>query len=191
MDDNYIHTYPDALDAILAETVRLGFDMASEPKTGALLRTLAASKPNGNFLELGTGTGLSAAWILGGMDSNSKLTTVDNDCKPVEIAKKYLQNDSRVNFIIQDGEEFLKQDDGRYDFIFADAWPGKFSYLSECVALLKVGGIYIIDDLLPQKNWPEDHAPRIPELMKKIEAMPNIKTTRMAWASGIMIAVKS
>ena len=35
----------------------MSFDMISEPKVGALLATLAASKPAGRFLELGTGTG--------------------------------------------------------------------------------------------------------------------------------------
>ena len=41
----------------LSETHALGFNMASEPKVGALLAALAASKPGGRFLELGTGNG--------------------------------------------------------------------------------------------------------------------------------------
>ena len=32
--------------------------MASDELTGSLLCTLAATKPGGNFLELGTGTGI-------------------------------------------------------------------------------------------------------------------------------------
>jgi len=43
------------------ESEELGFTMGSEPRTGALLRTLAASKPGGRFLELGTGTGVGRA----------------------------------------------------------------------------------------------------------------------------------
>ena len=53
--------------------------MASEPKTGALLAALAASKPGGRLLELGTGTGLGTAWLLSGMDADSHLDTVDTD----------------------------------------------------------------------------------------------------------------
>ena len=49
-------------------TQTAGFTMASDVLTCSLLRTLAASKPAGRFLELGTGTGLSTAWILDGMD---------------------------------------------------------------------------------------------------------------------------
>ncbi len=48
---------PPVLNQILAQTEALGFDMASEPRTGALLRTLAASKPGGRFLELWIGLG--------------------------------------------------------------------------------------------------------------------------------------
>ena len=61
--------FPAALAAIQAETEALSFNMASEPQTGALLRALAASTPAGTLLELGTGTGLSAAWLLEGMDA--------------------------------------------------------------------------------------------------------------------------
>ena len=53
------------------DTEELGFTMASEPKTGALLAVLAASKPGGQFLELGTGTGLGTAWLLSGMDADA------------------------------------------------------------------------------------------------------------------------
>jgi hypothetical protein len=40
--------------------------------TGLFLRTLAASKPAGRFLELGTGTGVATAWLLDGMDHASR-----------------------------------------------------------------------------------------------------------------------
>ena len=64
--------------------------MASDHMTGALLRLLVSSKPNGNILELGTGTGLSTCWILDGMNSGSRLTTVDNDSLFVNIVKKLI-----------------------------------------------------------------------------------------------------
>jgi predicted O-methyltransferase YrrM len=47
---------PASLDAIAAETARLGFDMASEPGTGALLRVLAASRPGGRMLVVRQGS---------------------------------------------------------------------------------------------------------------------------------------
>jgi predicted O-methyltransferase YrrM len=118
---------PKALDLIEAETKAIGFSMGSERLTGALLRTLAASKPKAKILELGTGTGISAAWLLGGMDEESHLTTVDNDGTPVEIAKRHLGTDPRVTFHIEDGLGFLSRiQSERFDLIFAGSWPGKF-----------------------------------------------------------------
>ncbi len=49
---------PKALGLIEAETKAIGFSIGSERLTGALLRTLAASKPKAKILELGTGTGI-------------------------------------------------------------------------------------------------------------------------------------
>ena len=66
MDDRRIPGVPSALPAIEAETLKIGFGMAGERPVGSLLRTLALSKGKGRFLELGTGTGLSTAWILDG-----------------------------------------------------------------------------------------------------------------------------
>src|SRR5213596_2548841 len=74
MNDHEITDLPSTLDTIRQETERVGFTLGSEPKTGALLRALAASKPGGQFLELGTGTGVGTAWLLSGMDAGSHLS---------------------------------------------------------------------------------------------------------------------
>jgi len=87
MDDLNITATPSVLDAIRQDTERVGFTMASEPKTGSLLRTLAASKPGGRFLELGTGTGVGTTWLLAGMDSASHLDSIDTDETAQEIAR--------------------------------------------------------------------------------------------------------
>ena len=56
--------------------------------------------------------------------------------------------------------------------------------------MLAVGGIYFVDDLLPQDNWPQGHAPKVPALMEKIESMPNFVSVRMAWASGLKLVTR-
>ena len=54
-----------------------------------------------------------------------------------------------------DGAEYLRGASAQqFDLIYADAWPGKFSHLDDALALLRPGGMYVIDDLLPQANWP-------------------------------------
>lgn len=153
---------PVMLEAIEKETEVLGFPMASERKTGALLRTLAVAKPASLFLELGTGTGLSTAWILDGMDQNSRLITLDTDETVITITKRYLGYDSRVTFYTVDGSVFLETyQEEKFAYIFADTWPGKYNDIEAALHLLKPGGFYIIDDMLPQPSWPEGHAPKI------------------------------
>src|SRR2546426_1063542 len=107
MDDNAINRTPAILHGIHKATEELGFTMASEPRTGALLRVLAASKPGGRFLELGTGTGVGTAWLLAGMDVNARLDSVDNDANVLAVARRYLGEDSRVAFHLADGADFL------------------------------------------------------------------------------------
>ena len=191
MNDSDLSRRPEALDGILADTAALGFTMASEPKVGALLALLAASKPGGRFLELGTGTGHGTAWLLSGMDRGSTLETVDTDASIMAIARRHLGGDSRVAFHVMDGEAFLERAGaGTFDLIYADAWPGKFSHLDEALSLLAPGGIYVIDDLLPQPNWPEGHAPNVPVLVEDIERREGFVTVKLAWASGLMLVVR-
>lgn len=191
LDGTQIRREPAALAGIVADTAAMSFTMMSEPKVGALLAVLAASKPGGRLLELGTGTGHGAAWLLDGMDAASTLATVDSDERVVAVARKHLADDPRVRFHEQDGAEFLSAcEPSQFDLIYADAWPGKFSHLDQALALLRSGGMYVIDDLLPQPNWPEGHAPKVPALVDDIERRAQFTTVRMAWASGLMIVVR-
>jgi O-methyltransferase len=165
MDENTYLKTPIVLELIEAETKAIGFSMSSERLTGAFLRALAASKPRANILELGTGTGISAAWLLDGMDEESHLTTVDNDVACVEVAKRHLGMDRRVTFHIEEGLELA-------------------------LAVLKVGGFYVIDDLLPQPSWPDDHAPKVPKLVESLAQCRDLVICAMSWGSGLLIAVK-
>ena len=100
---------PPILSQIVQRTQELSFNMASEPKTGALLRALAASKPNGRFLELGTGTGIATAWLLAGMDADSRLTSVDTDQSVQQVAREFLGPDPRLQLVLEDGLAFIRQ----------------------------------------------------------------------------------
>jgi predicted O-methyltransferase YrrM len=165
--------------------------MASEPRTGALLRALAASKPGGRFLELGTGTGLATAWILSGMDGASQLTSVDTDARVQGVAREFLGSDARLSLVLSDGLEFLKgAGPESFDFVFADAMPGKYEGLDECLRTVRRGGFYVIDDMLPQENWPEGHAAKIPVLLDALARNEEFAMVPMEWSSGIVVAAR-
>ena len=168
-----------------------GFTMASDVLTCSLLRTLAASKPAGKFLELGTGTGLSTSWILDGMDYDSSLISIDNEPVFLEIARRFLGNDSRLNLISTDGGKWVEDNkQQKFDYIFADTWHGKYLLLDEVLTMLNKGGLYIIDDMLPQPNWPDGHQEKAINLIDYLEARDDLLLTKQVWATGIIIAVK-
>jgi len=191
MDDDHLNRAPAALEAIVRDTEQLAFGMASEPKTGALLRVLAAAKPGGRLLELGTGTGIGTAWLLEGMDAAATLDSVDVDARVQAVARRHLGVDPRVTFHVADGADFLNGEPGAFDLIYADAWPGKFSHLNEALSRLHLGGLYVIDDLLPQPNWPDGHAPKVPVLIKTLEEHRGFTSVKLSWASGLMILART
>ena len=125
------------LDAIRGESHAMGFSMGSEDATGSVLRGLAATRPRGRFLELGTGTGMGTAWLLAGMCEDSILDTVDNDATAQAVARHHLDSDARATFHLGDAANFLANAPrGEYDFVFADTWAGKFTHLKLALRLI-------------------------------------------------------
>ncbi|MDN3655213.1 class I SAM-dependent methyltransferase [Ferruginibacter paludis] len=191
MTEEINQALPKAYNEIMEATAASGFTMASDVLTCSLLRTLAALKPGGKFLELGTGTGLSASWILDGMDAQSSLVSVDNDPAFLQIAEQFLRGDQRLQLVTSDGGEWVTTNSGqKFDYIFADTWHGKYLMLEEVLNMLSPGALYIIDDMLPQPNWPEGHAEKATLLIKQLDDRKDLTLTKQVWATGIIIAVK-
>jgi len=191
MEDHKHLRTPSQLPILIEKTTALQFHMASEPLAGAFLRCLAASKPGGRFLELGTGTGIATAWLLEGMDSRSSIISIDNDALAQGIARECLGDDPRMTLEVADGIEFLKtQPEKSFDMVFADAMPGKYEGLEDALAVVKEGGFYVIDDMLPQANWPEGHAAKVPVLLEKLGENREFEVVPLAWASGVVLAVR-
>ncbi|MEO6287644.1 MAG: class I SAM-dependent methyltransferase [Dyadobacter sp.] len=182
---------PPAYTSIDEETKQSGFTMASDIHVCSLLKTLAAAKPGSKLLELGTGTGLSTAWILAGMDPSSTLVSIDNDARFLDIAANHLGGDPRLTLVHSDGADWVDNNkDEKYDYIFADTWHGKYLLLDEVLNMLNPGAFYIIDDMLPQPNWPEGHDIKALNLLEYLDSRTDLALTRQVWATGIVIAVK-
>lgn len=176
---------------IAARSAALGFDMPSDANAGALLRCLAASKPGGRFLELGTGCGLATACLLDGMDAASNLVSVDTDEAVQSVARDCLGDDPRVTFVLRDGLSFIQEaPPASFDLIFADAWPGKYEGLDAALRLLRLGGLYVGDDMAPQRNWPDGHQARVDELASSLKSDPGLATTALAWGTGMIVSTR-
>jgi predicted O-methyltransferase YrrM len=186
-----IQKIPPAYHLIHDVTLSSGFTMASDFLTGSLLQALAAAKPGGNFLELGTGTGLSTSWILEGMTQDARLISIDNDERFLSIARTHLGSDERLTLELADGEDWINRNaTATFDYIFADTWHGKYLMQAEVLMMLRPGGLYIVDDMLPQANWPDGHAEKAEALVAYLESRSDLLLTKMHWATGIIVAVK-
>ncbi|WP_316835423.1 O-methyltransferase [Pedobacter nutrimenti] len=182
---------PENYKSIQEASKRINFSMPSDLQTGSLLRTLVASKPQGRFLELGTGTGLSLSWITESMDNESIIISIDNSEEYTSVAREFFKTDPRVEILCADANEWLKNNPyQKFDLIFADAWPGKYSTLDEALNMVKTGGFYIIDDMLPQPNWPETHGENVERLVNYLETRQDLRFTKMNWSTGIIIVTK-
>ncbi|MEZ5042638.1 MAG: class I SAM-dependent methyltransferase [Saprospiraceae bacterium] len=191
MNDLNILDYP-ANYAILEQRCKeIGFTMPSDPYIGTLLKTLITTKPKANLLELGTGIGLSLSWMIDGMDAASKLTTVDNDPALTAIAQHYFGENENVDIVCLDGTTWIKNYAGPpFDLVFADAWPGKYSEIEAILALIKVGGFYVIDDMSARSDWPVGHQAKVDQLIDYLENRADFNLTKMNWSTGIIIAVR-
>ncbi|MBS1805764.1 MAG: class I SAM-dependent methyltransferase [Acidobacteria bacterium] len=191
MNESILIKPPIAIEQIEARSKDLDFGMASDPRTGALLATLASSKPGGRFLELGTGTGIATAWLLAGMDAASSLVSVDVRPEFQAVAKEILGRDPRLTLVIEDGIQFLhKQEPQSFDLVFADAMPGKYESLDEALVVVKPGGFYIIDDMLPQPNWPEGHDAKATALIDRLSRETAFQVAPLHWSSGVILLVR-
>ncbi|MFI6404397.1 O-methyltransferase [Streptomyces sp. NPDC050548] len=191
MDDTP-SVFPTALPVLRVAARGAGFTRSCEERTGSLLAVLAAARPGGRILELGTGVGEGTAWLLSGMDQASRLVTVELDATVQAVAREQLGSDARVTFVTGDGGEWLDDYAGEpFDLVFADTWPGKFTHLERALELVAPGGMYLIDDLSPQPGWPESHETSVRRLLAELEGRHDFRSVRLGWASGLVMAVRA
>jgi len=191
MNHAYFTAIPTVYSKILEKSKEISFTMPSDLFIGSLLKTLISSRQKANILELGTGIGLSMAWMVDGLSKNSLLTTIDNDPELTKIAEDFFGTDPRLSILCEDGEIWIKDYSGpQFDLIFADAWPGKYSQIDETLSLVKVGGFYIIDDMNFQENWPLGHAEKAEKLIQYLEKRKDFNLTKMNWSTGIILMTR-
>ena len=56
--------------------------------------------------------------------------------------------------------------------------------------MINKGGLYIVDDMLPQPNWPEGHQEKAVKFVEYLESRSDLFVIKQHWATGIIIAVK-
>lgn len=118
-----------------------------EPATGAVLRLLCAVAGARTVVEVGTGTGVSALWMLRGMRREGVLTTVDSDGEHQRLARASLGEagfpTARTRLITGRALDVLPRlSDHAYDVVFLDGpRTENEDYLDAALRLLRPGGV--------------------------------------------------
>lgn len=163
--------------------------LSSDAHTGALLRTLAASKPGGRILEVGCGLGVASGWLLAGMDENASLICLDIHERVAEICKRMLAVDNRAEVITTNATTWLEEYSGPpFDMVFLDTTEAKFERRDVLFDHMANGALLVADDLLPGETWTPEHPARVERFRKEILTEPDLVPTLIDWASGLFVA---
>ena len=142
---------PDLPAGVAAATRRaeaMGFEWSCEPGAGRLLAVLAAAVPEqGRILEIGTGAGVGTAWLVEGLRGrgDAALVSVEIDPHPALLAARSGWP-PWVELICSDFLT-LVEELGTFDLVFADAEGGKWHGIERTLALLRPGGVFVVDDM--------------------------------------------
>lgn len=127
------------------------------------------------------------------MDKSATLVSVERDPQTRLVAERHLGGDQRITFAAADADTWLSREargGPRFDLAYVDCRPGKFQQLPDLLALLRPGGLYVVDDLLPQPTWPDDHQKRVDGFLAHLPEQPNLLAAPMRWASGLVVGAR-
>ncbi|MCW2600490.1 MAG: hypothetical protein JWM02_2319 [Frankiales bacterium] len=168
--------------------------------TGSLLRLLAAAGAAKAVVELGTGAGVSALWLLRGMRPDGILTTVDPETEHQRLAKQSLieagYGSGRVRLIAGRALEVLPRlSDGAYDLVFCDALRSENSdYLAAALRLLRPGGMVVFagalgDGRVADPSARDSETVALRELAKRVRDEERLTPTLLPVGAGLLAAV--
>jgi predicted O-methyltransferase YrrM len=171
------------------------------PGAGAALRLLAAAGGARAVVEIGTGTGVSGLWLLGGMRPDGVLTTIDLEAEHQRMARRIFLEagypPSRTRIITGRALDVLPRlSDGVYDLVFVD---GDREEHATCISpahrLLRPGGVLALGGALAGGRI-ADPAARdrqtvaLRELAKSLREAVEWVPALLPVGDGLLVAVK-
>jgi len=135
-------------------TATHGFDRSCIVEVGRLLSVLASHIQGGVIGEIGTGTGVGAAWMLSNLAPSTRFVTVEVDAVQATAVQDLFKDHPNAEVIHGDWHAILSR--GPFDLLFVDAGEAKWDEPQVVVDALRLGGIVVLDDFTPEEDWPED-----------------------------------
>lgn len=128
------------------------------------------------ILEIGTAIGFSASLMAQHLSQEGHLTTIDRYADMYDRAKLNFEKlglSERITLIEGDAESVLPKLEGSFDLIFMDCAKAKYiDFLPECLRLLRMGGVLIVDDIF-QGGTVLDSVESRPRRVRKIHRKLN------------------
>jgi predicted O-methyltransferase YrrM len=161
------------------------------PGAGAYLRHLAHMLSAQSVVEIGTGSGVGALWVLEGMMPSGTLTSIDDEMEHSNIAKSALQDaeiaPARFRLITNPVMDVMtKLTDRAYDLVIFRHNPEDIGYaIAEAHRILRSGGVFVIDNFFGGGKVP-DPAQRDPKTVSLRDAGKLLKMEREKWVSALV-----
>jgi len=184
-----------------ARSAEIGIDPV-DTGTGATLRLLSAVAGARAVVEVGTGVGVSAVWLLRGMRPDGVLTTIDLEPEHQRQARAAFRDGgfspSRTRLIAGRALDVLPRlADGAYDLVFVDADRAESpQYVAEAYRLLRPGGVVAVAGALGDGRVP-DPAHRDPQSVALREMVKSVRDSEewlpalLPVADGLLTAVRN
>lgn len=175
--------------------------VAVNPGAGAVLRTFAAAIDAKNVVEIGTGAGVSALWLLEGMNPDGILTSVDNEAEHQLIAKDAIAqagiSPNRVRLIHGNPQEVLDRlTEAAYDIVLISGRPLELqSHVDRAMKLLSPSGLLIIDralwnDKLADPNQTDAETTAARGVIESLASNEDLIGALLPVGGGLLVAVK-
>ncbi|GAA2245352.1 O-methyltransferase [Rarobacter faecitabidus] len=174
---------------------------AISPATGATLRTLAATLQAKTVVEVGTGAGVAALYLLAGMAPQGVLTTIDVEAEHQRQAKASFKASGiapgRTRTILgRPGEVLPRLADSAYDLVLVAEWPEQLAeHVEQGLRLLRPGGVLAITnalwhDQVPDPARRDEPVTALRRIFARIREDESLAPVLLPVGSGLLVASK-
>ncbi|WP_297081088.1 O-methyltransferase [uncultured Demequina sp.] len=171
------------------------------PGAGRVLELVARMAGIRSAVEIGTGAGVSATYLLRGMGDAGVITTIDVEAEHHKAARRTLASagfaPERARMITGRALDVLPRlTDGGYDLVLIDARKAEYpEYLEQAMRLLRVGGVVAIDNALwhgrvPDPAQRDENTTAVRTTLKAVRESDALAPMLLPSGDGLLVAVK-
>ncbi|WP_296664978.1 O-methyltransferase [Demequina sp.] len=172
------------------------------PGAARVIEVLARAMRATTAVEIGTGAGVSTAYLLRGMAPAGVVTTIDVEPEHHQAAKRTLAKGGfapeRARMITGRALDVLPRlTDAGYDIVLIDARKSEYpAYLEHALRLLRPGGLVLIDNALwhgrvPDPAQRDKDTTAVRETLKAVREDESLTIALMTAGDGLLAAIRS